>query len=506
MTESAHVAPAPQSAPPEKRGGFSLPSAYTILFILIVLVAIATWIIPAGQYELSEDGQPIPGTYSEVEPNPQRVVIDSLLAPINGLYGIESPEDGSISVWNSGELFGAIDVALFILVIGGFLGITMKTGAIQNAIGRIVNRLQGRERLLIPILMIVFAIGGTTYGMAEESLAFYVLIITVMIAAGYDSLVGASILLLGCGIGVLGSTINPFATGIASGFAGTSIDEGILGRLVILVIGTAIGIWFVMRYAAKVKADPRASLVYDEKQENEARFLAGTDATGAPVDLTGRQKIVLGLFFAAFAAMIYGVIPWEDLGIGVPTLWWWFPEMTASFLFFAILIGLVARMPEGDLTSTFVDGARDLLGVALIIGIARGITVIMNNGLITDTVLNWAEVAVSDLGGVLFINLMYILFLPLSFLIPSSSGLATVAMPIMAPLASFAEVPAQLVVTAYQSANGLLNLVTPTSAVVMGGLAIARVGYGTWLRFVWPVLLLLAILSMAVLSAGVALQ
>ena len=505
MTESALVEPAPPAAPPEKRGGFSLPSAYTILFALIVLTAIATWIIPAGAYDLDENGQPIPGSYSEVEPNPQRVVTDSLLAPINGLYGIESAEDGSISVYNSGELFGAIDVALFVLVIGGFLGITMKTGAIQGAIGQIVAGLRGRERLLIPILMVVFAIGGTTFGMAEESLAFYVLIITVMIAAGYDSLVGASILLLGCGIGVLGSTINPFATGIASGFAGTSIDAGIIGRIVILVIGTAIGIWFVMRYAARVKADPTASLVYDMKAQNEARFLAGTSAD-ASTALTGRQKVVLALFFAAFAVMIYGVIPWEDLGIGVPTLWWWFPEMTASFLLFAILIGVVARMGEEGLTSTFVDGARDLLGVALIIGIARGITVIMNNGLITDTVLSWAEAAGADLGGVIFINLMYILFLPLSFLIPSSSGLATVAMPIMAPLASFAEVPAQLVVTAYQSANGLLNLVTPTSAVVMGGLAIARVGYGTWLRFVWPVLLLLAILSMAVLSAGVALQ
>ena len=199
--------------------------------------------------------QPIPGTYHQVDPNPQRIVVDSLMAPINGLYGIEG-EDGSINVWNSGELFGAIDVALFILVIGGFLGVTMKTGAIQGGIARIVERLKGRERLMIPILMIVFAIGGTTFGMAEESLAFYALIITVMIAAGYDSLVAASILLLGCGIGVLGSTINPFATGIASGFAGVSIEEGIVGRLIILVVGTAIGIFFVMRYAARVKAEP----------------------------------------------------------------------------------------------------------------------------------------------------------------------------------------------------------------------------------------------------------
>jgi uncharacterized ion transporter superfamily protein YfcC len=212
---------------------------------------------------------------------------------------------------------------------------------------------------------------------------------------------------------------------------------------------------------------------------------------------------VLVLFFLAFAVMIYGVIPWSDLGIPIPTLFWWFPEMTASFLFFAILIGVVGRFKETDFTSTFVDGARDLLGVALIIGIARGITVIMTNGLITDTVLNAAEQAVSGLGGAVFINLMYVLFLPLSFLIPSSSGLATVAMPIMAPLASFADVPPQLVVTAYQSANGLLNLITPTSAVVMGGLAIARVGYGTWLKFVWPVLLALAVLTVVVLTVSV---
>jgi uncharacterized ion transporter superfamily protein YfcC len=504
MTDAAT---SPEAPVEEGRRGFSLPSAYTILFALIVLVAIATWIIPAGRYDLDENGQPTPGSYAQVEQNPQRIVIDSLLAPINGLYGIENADDGSISVYNSGELFGAIDVALFVIVIGGFLGVTMKTGAIQGAIGQIVSGLRGRERLLIPILMVVFAIGGTTYGMAEESLAFYVLIITVMVAAGYDALVGAAILLLGCGIGTLGSTINPFATGIASGFAGTSISEGLIGRIVILVIGTAIGIWFVMRYAAKVRADPSASLVYDMKADNDARFLATTEAaSGDRTSLTGRQKLVLALFFGAFAAMIYGVIPWEDLGIAIPTLWWWFPEMTASFLLFTILIGLVGRMGEGELTSTFVDGARELLGVALIIGIARGITVIMNNGLITDTVLNWAEVAVADLGGVLFIILTYVLFLPLSFLIPSSSGLATVAMPIMAPLASFAQVPAELVVTAYQTANGLLNLITPTSAVVMGGLAIARVGYGTWLRFVWPVLILLAVLSIFVLSLGVALQ
>ena len=495
------AASAPEPAPAQR--GFKLPSAYTILFILIVVVAALTWVIPAGRYQYNEDGTPIPGTYARVEQNPARIVVDSLTAPINGMYGIEG-EDGSISYYNSGELFGAIDVALFILVIGGFLGVTMQTGAIQAGIARVVERLRGRERLLIPILMIVFALGGTTYGMAEESLAFYVLVITVIVAAGYDSLTGAALIMVGAGIGVIGSTINPFATGIASGFAGTGIDQGLIGRLVILVIGTAIGIWFVMRYAARVKADPSKSLIAADREAIEANFRAAVDEGGARVALTGRQKVVLGLFFLAFAVMIIGVVPWTDLGIQrIPTKWWWFPEMTASFLAFAVLIGVAGRMSEGRFVDSFVDGARDLLGVALIIGLARGVTVIMTNGQITDTVLNAAEQAVTGLGGVAFINLMFAMFIPLSFLIPSSSGLATVAMPIMAPLASFAAVPPELVVTAYQTGNGIVNLVTPTSAVVMGGLAIARVGYGTWLRFVWPLLIVLAILCMVVMSVGV---
>jgi uncharacterized ion transporter superfamily protein YfcC len=492
----------PPGGPTEQgKSRFTLPSAYTILFALIVITALATWIIPAGRYALDPEGSPIPGTYEEVDSTPQRIITDSLLAPINGLYGIEDPATGNVNVFNVGELFGAIDVALFILVIGGFIGITMKTGAIQAGIALLVRRLRGHERWMIPILMTVFAVGGTTFGMAEESLAFYVLIITVMIAAGYDALVGALVILLGAGIGVLGSTVNPFATGIASGFADVALSDGLGLRLVILVVGLAIGIWFVLRYAQRVRRDPSTSLVYDMKEANERHFAATTDDTGEIV-LTGRHKLILGIFGLAFLVMVYGVIPWEDLGIGFPTLWWWFPEMTASFLLFAILIGVIGGMNEGELTSTFVDGARDLLGVALIIGIARGITVVMNNGQITDTVLNWAEQALGDVGEAAFAVVMYVLFLPLSFLIPSTSGLATVAMPIMAPLADFAGASRSLVVTAYQSASGLLNLVTPTSAVVMGGLAIARVPYGKYLRFVWPLLAMLAALTIVVLAIG----
>ena len=491
------------AALPEKKARkFTFPTAFTILFILLILIALATWIIPAGQYQVDADGAPIPGTYQQVPSNPQKLLTSALMGPINGMYGIEDAS-GNVNVWNSGELFGAIDVALFVLIIGGFLGVTMKTGAINTGIAWVVTKLKGKEKWMFPVLMTIFAIGGTSYGMAEETLAFYALIITVMLAAGYDGLSAAALILLGAGIGVIGSTVNPFATGIASGFADTTISEGLIGRIIILVIGTALGIFFVMRYAEKVKKDPSKSLIYSEKAENEKQFMAGGEADAEFGKFTGRHKLILGLFFLAFAVMVYGVIPWSDLGIPLPTWWWWFPEMAACFLFFGIVIGIVGQLKEKVLVDTFVDGARDMLGVALIIGVARGITVVMNNGLITDTVLYWAEQAVSGLGGVGFILVTYLLYLPLSFLIPSSSGLATVSMPIMAPLSQFAGVPSYLVVTAYQTANGLVNLVTPTSAVVMGGLAIARVGYGTWWRFVWPLLLLLAVLSMLVLAVGV---
>ena len=485
---------------PKKK--FTFPSAFTILFILLVLIALATWIVPAGSYDYNEDGEPIPGTYHMVESNPQKLLVSALMGPIAGMYGIED-ETGNVGVWNYGELFGAIDVAMFVLIIGGFLGVTMKTGAINAGIAWVVEKLKGKEKWMFPILMTIFAIGGTTYGMAEETLAFYALIITVMLAAGYDGLAAGALILLGAGIGVIGSTINPFATGIASGFAGTTLSDGLVGRLVILVIGTVIGIVFVVRYAERVKKDPSKSLIYDQKAENEKQFMSGSDEGTGFGKFTTSHKVILLLFFLAFVTMVYGVIPWEDLGLAIPTWWWWFPEMTANFLFFGILIGIIGRLSEKNLVDTFVDGARDMLGVALIIGVARGITVIMNNGLITDTVLYWAEQAVAGLGGVGFIIATYLLYLPLSFLIPSSSGLATVSMPIMAPLSTFAGVPSYLVVTAYQTANGLVNLVTPTSAVVMGGLAIARVGYGVWWRYVWPLILLLALLSILVLAGGV---
>ncbi|PRY80526.1 putative ion transporter superfamily protein YfcC [Yoonia maritima] len=467
--------------PAPKKTRFSFPSAYTILFALIVIIAALTWVIPAGEYDrvasaaLGKD-VPVAGTYALTDANPQGF-FDVILAPIAGFY-----DPGSYTA-------NAIDVALFVLMIGGFIGVVTATGAIDAGIKRAMTRLKGREKWMIPILMALFAAGGSTYGMAEETLAFYVILTPVIIAAGYDALTAAAVVMLGAGVGVLGSTVNAFSTVIASDAAGIPFTDGLMLRFVILGLTFAATVAYVMRYAARVKADPSRSLVFDLKAANEAHFRNTSEAT---TDFTGLQKIVLILFGTTFAVMIWGV----SLG------GWWMAEMSGLFLFAGIAIGLIGRLGEKGLVDAFVGGARDLLGVALIIGLARGIVVIMDAGDMTDTVLHWAEGTVAGLSNVVFINVMYWIEVVLAFFVPSTSGLAVLSMPVLAPVGDFAGVERSLIVTAFQSATGVVNLVTPTSAVVMGGLAIARVPYERWLRFVWPVLLGLTIIIMAALSIG----
>lgn len=500
MSEDTTPVPGDQPAPPAKKK-FKFPTAFTILVLLLVFIALLTWVIPAGRFEYV-DGSPVPGTYQAVDANPQGIY-ELLTAPIDGMYGIQG-DDGMISTYAYGALYGAIGVAFFVLMIGGFLGITMKTGAIDAGIGAAVKALGTRGNLLIVALMVIFALGGTSYGMAEETLAFYPLIIATMIALGYDALTGAAILLLGAGIGVLGSTINPFATGIASGFAGVPLGDGIGLRVIMLVVCSAVGIWWVTRYASKVKKNPAASRVADLKEANEKHFLKAGAGGGEIPELTTRRKVILAVFLLSFVAMVIGVIPWSDLGVTrIATRWWWFAELAALFMVMGIVIGVIGRLGEEGIVNTFIDGARDMLGVALIVGLARGISVLMNNGLITDTVLNWCATALADVKQVAFILLVYVLYFPLAFLIPSSSGLATVTMPIMAPLGDLAGVPRSLIVTAYQSASGLLNLFTPTFAVVMGGLAIARVPIATYWRWVMPLVVILGVIVAVLLAAGV---
>ena len=473
---------------------FKFPTAFTILFVLIAIVAALTWIVPAGQYErqfneaLNAEA-PVPGTYQPVEANPQGP-LDVLLAPIAGMYDPEILGSSSSA---------AIDVAFFVLVIGGFLMVVTKTGTIDAGIGWLLKALRGREIVLIPILMTAFAFGGTSYGMAEETLAFYALIIPVFIRAGYDTVTGVAVIMLGAGIGTLGSTFNAFATVVASQGAGIPFTDGIVLRFVILGACLAAGILFVMRYARRVKAVPSASIVAETAERDRMHFLkdSGDSETAFP-PMTRVRSIILILFGLTFGVMIYGVV----------ALGWWMAEMSALFLLMTIVIWLAgrfdksSRMDEHEFVDAFINGARDLLGVALIIGVARGVVVMMDAGRITDTILYGAAGIAADFSEAVFINVMLGIQILLSFAVPSSSGLATLTMPIMAPLSDFAGVPRDLVVTAYQSANGWVNLFNPTFAVVMGGLAIGRISYDRWLRFVAPLLLVLLVIIVAALSFG----
>lgn len=329
-------------------------------------------------------------------------------------------------------------------------------------------------------------------------MAFYPLLLPVFLAAGYDAVVGISVILLGAGAGVIASTVNPFATGIAVGFAGVTLGDGILLRVLQWIVFESAAIWFVMAYAARVKRDPSRSVI----GVGAGKLRASMEE---PVEFTPRRKAVIAVFVGAFAVMVYSVIPFDELGAPLPALGWWFPELSALFLVAGVLAGLIDRMGEETLAETFVAGCADMLGVSLIIGISRGITVVMNSGGITDTVLHWGETALSGAGPVAFVLLVYLIYLPLSFLIPSSSGLATLSIPIIAPLGQFAGVGGDLVVTAFQSASGLVNLITPTAAVVMGALALGHVPYDRWVKFVWKLMLYFLLLTMAFLAIGAAL-
>ena len=452
--------------------GFKMPSSYTVLLIIIAIMAVLTWIIPAGAF--------VKGVYQPQPQNPQGIW-DVLMAPIRAMLGTH-PEEGSLIK----ETSAAIDVAFFILMVGGFLGVVNETGALDVGIASIVKKYKGREKMLIVVLMPLFALGGTTYGMGEETMAFYPLLVPVMMAVGFDSLTGVG--------------------------------------LIFLVVLTALSTWFVYRYADKIQKDPTKSLVYSTREEDLKHFNVETSSS-VESTLSKKQRIVLFLFIMTFVLMVLSFIPWTDLGItifkdvntwltGLPVLGkiigsstsalgtWYFPEGAMLFAFMGILIGAVYGLKEDKIISAFMNGAADLLSVALIVAIARGIQVIMNDGMITDTILNWGKQGLSGLSSQVFIVLTYIFYLPMSFLIPSSSGLASATMGIMAPLGEFVNVKASLIITAYQSASGVLNLVAPTSGIVMGALALGRINIGTWWKFIGKLIVAIIAISIGLLLLG----
>jgi uncharacterized ion transporter superfamily protein YfcC len=505
---------------PEKKG-FQFPSTMTVLVIVTLLVWIAAFLIPSGTYERDENGVPAPGSYQRVD-SPLGLnerVEDFFLAPVNGLYGLQDPETGFVRPFGVGTLFGAVGVFAFVLAIGAFMTMVLKTGALDTAIGRLAYRVRARPWLVIVAVMVLFSLLGTTMGWADETLGFYAVLIPLMLALGYDRMVVAGTIIASATVGAMASTVNPFSIGVASEFADVGIGDGMGLRWIGWAVLTTLTILYVVRYAERTRTQPDRSLVGFSPEDDE---LVKTEESAADLTLTGRQKVILGITAFTFALLVFSVVPWDsiiDLGVEIDpvshepipndpwwNLGWWFPELIALFLVAAVVVGLVARYDEKEITGNIARGFGDFIGAAVAVVLARGVTVILNNTQTIDTILSWMEDAVSGTSAVGFTGVVLVLNTAIAFVIPSSSGHATLAMPLLAPLGDFAEVSRPLVVTAWSWGAGIARFITPTSAVVMAGIALAGVRYDKWIRFMVPLMGLLLVASFVMLAIAAALE
>ncbi|PQB06513.1 hypothetical protein BST83_04545 [Polaribacter filamentus] len=490
------------------------PSAQTVLLLIAAFVALLTWVIPSGQYDRlaynKEDNSfinttqekliileasqktlddlqvkiplekftsgaiykaiSIPGTYQKLEARPQGF-IPFILAPLKGIIQVA-------------------DIIILVLFIGGLVAIVNFTGAFEAGISRLSILLKGKEFILIIVVTTLIALGGTTFGLAEETIAFYPILIPIFIAAKYDAIVALASIYIGSSIGTMVSTINPFSTIIASNSAGINWTNGIEGRVIMLIIGLVICILYIIRYAQKVKKDPSKSIIFDQKESIEKRF--SFQNSSETINFTFRLKLVLTIFILCFVIMVYGV----------SNLDWWFIEMTGVFFVGGLLIGFICRINETIFVDTFIKGANELLSVAFIIGLARGVTILMEDGLISDTLLFYSSSFTNGMNKGLFINSMLFVYSGLSFFIPSSSGMAVLTMPIMSPLADTVSLGREHVVNTYLIGMGLFNFINPTG-LILASLAIVKVGYDKWLKFVIPLVLILTLVSMIFLTISV---
>ena len=430
----------------------------------------------------------------------------------------------------------ALPVCLFVMILGGFLGMMTETGALDNGIAVLVQKLKGNEIMLIPVLMLIFSLGGTTYGMCEETVPFYALLAATMMAAGFDPMVGAATVLLGAGCGCLGSTVNPFAVGAAVDAltgVGIEVNQSIIIGLgaVLWIVTTVMSILFVMSYAKKVKADKGSTILsmQELKDAEEAHGKAASEVH-KEVKLTGRQKGVLIAFAFTFVVMIVGFIPladlnegvanffdagavydadgnaivqgWSALITGLPIGQWYFDEASTWFFLMAVLIGIIGGLSEKQIVNTFITGAADMMSVVLVIALARGISVLMANTGLDVYVLDAAANALSGLSGVIFAPMSFLVYFGLSFLIPSTSGMATVSMPIMGPLAVKLGFSPEVMVMIFSAAIGVVNLFTPTSGAIMGGLALAKIEWTTWLKFALKLIVALSVVCAVILTVA----
>lgn len=463
-------------------------SSFSIILILIFGLGILSHVLPDAQFV----GDQIVNGSGTVGAKLSQV----LMSPILGF------ED-------------AIDVGIFIMMLGGLLAVINKTGALETGIKVLVRKLKGRELLLIPILMFIFSICGSTYGMLEETVGFYVLLAATMMAAGMDPLVGAAVILLGAGSGCLGSTINPFATGVALSALpeGVTANHGLVLLIATFIWLTTLGICilFVMNYAKKVKKDKGSTILsLREQKQAEKKFGNFYKKDEKEVNLTGKQKVTLVLFALTFLVMIIGFIPWGEFDITFFdsfTGWlsgsslgnWWFYEAALWFLIMSIIIAIINKFGEKGFIDTFVDGADDMIGVILVIAIARGASVLMGQTYLDNYIIYNAADLLSKVPEMLFVPLNYILHIVLSILVPSSSGLATLSTPIIAPLAAQLGYSVEVTIMTLVSANGLVNLITPTCGAIMGGLALAKIEYSTWFRWAFKVVLTIMLVNIFVL-------
>ena len=482
----------------KKRG---MPSSFTILLALLAIVAVITVIVSG-----TSGGAVTAARLS-----------DFCTAPIKGFAD-------------------ALPVCLFVMILGGFLGMMTETGALDNGIAVLVQKLKGNEIMLIPVLMLIFSLGGTTYGMCEETVPFYALLAATMMAAGFDPMVGAATVLLGAGCGCLGSTVNPFAVGAAVDAltgVGIEVNQSIIIGLgaVLWIVTTAMSIVFVMNYAKKVKADKGSTILsmQELKDAEEAHGKAASEVH-KEVKLTGRQKGVLIAFAFTFVVMIVGFIPladlnegvanffdagavydadgnavvqgWSALITGLPIGQWYFDEASTWFFLMAVLIGIIGGLSEKQIVNTFITGAADMMSVVLVIALARGISVLMANTGLDVFVLDAAANALAGLSGVIFAPMSFLVYFGLSFLIPSTSGMATVSMPIMGPLAIKLGFSPEVMVMIFSAAIGVVNLFTPTSGAIMGGLALAKIEWTTWLKFALKLIVALSVVCAIILTVA----
>jgi uncharacterized ion transporter superfamily protein YfcC len=511
----AVATPAGEEVEEEQKSGFSFPHPITFLGAIIVLVWIGTLFIPAGEYR-REDGSPVPGSFHHVD-SPLDwggKLSNLLLSPINGLYGIRG-ESGQVGPFEFGALFGGAQVFLFILAIGAFMTVVFQTGALDLGIGHLAHRFRARGALLIVVMSLLFGLLGSVMTWSDETLGFYALMIPLMFALGYDRMVTVSVVTVAPFVGAIGSTVTPFRIGVGSDAAGVTIGDGITLRIVLFVLTMAATILYTLRYASRVKADPSRSFVRVEPTEDEHVPTGAQEVE----PMTGRHKLIVALVIGTFVLLVFSIIPWSDLFGGQtvfadyethttavkPYSWelgWWLPELSALFVVMAIVVGVVGRLGEKGTATAIIKGIVDFTGPAIIVPLALAVSVILTNSKTLDTVLNSMEGWVSGTSSAVFTLILAVVTLPLGFLVGSGSAGQALTMPILAPLADFADVDRSLVVTTFNAIGAWLNLVLPINAILVAGLALAKVPFDRYIRFMLPLMGVLLGIILAVVLIG----